>query len=94
MKKLLYKSGTAISLALLSPVALAATRDTREEVQTILFAAKWPRSSSLSIDSRARGPRRPERGRQRDPLGPPAGRRRRFHFSFPSGFAGPAAHET
>ncbi len=37
MKKLLYKSGTAISLALLSPVALAATRDTREEVQTILF---------------------------------------------------------
>ena len=38
------------------------------------------RSSSLSIDSRARGPRRPERGRQRDPLGPPAGRRRRFHF--------------
>jgi len=36
------------------------------------------RSSSLSIDSRARGPRRPERGRQRDPLGPAAGRRRRF----------------
>ncbi len=31
------------------------------------------RSSSLSIDSRARG-------RQRDPLGPPPGRRRRFHF--------------
>jgi len=31
------------------------------------------RSSSLSIDSRARG-------RQRDPLGPPSGRRRRFHF--------------
>jgi hypothetical protein len=29
--------------------------------------------SSLSIDSRARG-------RQRDPLGPPQGRRRRFHF--------------
>jgi hypothetical protein len=37
-----------------------------------------PRSSSLSIDSRARGPRRHERGRQRDLLGPP-GRRRRFH---------------
>jgi hypothetical protein len=32
------------------------------------------RSSSLSIASRARGPRRHERGRQRDPLGPP-GRR-------------------
>ena len=31
------------------------------------------RSSSLSIDSRARG-------RQRDPLGPAPGRRRRFHF--------------
>jgi hypothetical protein len=27
MRKLLYKSGTAIGLALLSPAALAATRD-------------------------------------------------------------------
>jgi len=34
MRKLLYKSGTAIGLALLSPAALAATRD---EVQTLLF---------------------------------------------------------
>ena len=34
---------------------------------------KRTRSSSLSIDSRARG-------RQRDPLGPPPGRRRQFHF--------------
>ena len=34
MRKLLYKSGTAIGLALLSPAALA---DTREEVQTLLF---------------------------------------------------------
>ena len=33
----------------------------------------WARSSSLSDDSRARG-------RQRDLLGPPPGRRRRFHF--------------
>ena len=38
-------------------------------------------------DSRARG-------RQRDPLGPAPGRRRQFHFSSPSGLAGPAAHET
>ena len=36
MRKLLYKSGTAIGLALLSPAALAAT-STREEVQTLLF---------------------------------------------------------
>jgi CBS domain-containing protein len=36
MRKLLYKSGTAIGLALLAPAALAATT-TREEVQTILF---------------------------------------------------------
>ncbi len=35
MRKLLYKSGTAIGLALLSPAALAA--NSREEVQTILF---------------------------------------------------------
>ena len=34
MRKLLYKSATAIGLALLSPAALAATRD---EVQTLLF---------------------------------------------------------
>ena len=34
MRKLLYKSGTAIGLALLSRAALAATRD---EVQTLLF---------------------------------------------------------
>ncbi len=34
MRKLLYKSGTAFGLALLSPAALAATRD---EVQTLLF---------------------------------------------------------
>ena len=34
MRKLLYASGTAIGLALLSPTALAATRD---EVQTLLF---------------------------------------------------------
>ena len=34
MRKLLYKSGTAIGLVLLSSAALA---DTREEVQTILF---------------------------------------------------------
>ena len=34
MRKLLYKSGTTICLALLSPAVLAATR---EEVQTILF---------------------------------------------------------
>jgi CBS domain-containing protein len=34
MRKLLYKSGTAIGLALLAPAALAATR---EEVQTLLF---------------------------------------------------------
>ncbi len=36
MRKLLYKSGAAIGLALLSPAALAAT-STREEVQTLLF---------------------------------------------------------
>ena len=35
MRKLLYKSGTAIGLALLSPAALAA--NSREQVQTILF---------------------------------------------------------
>jgi len=37
MRKLLYESGTVIGLALLFPVALAAARSTREEVQTILF---------------------------------------------------------
>ncbi len=37
MRKLLYRSGTAIGLVLLSPAALAAARSTREEVQTILF---------------------------------------------------------
>ncbi len=36
MRKLLYKSGTAIGLALLSPAALAANT-TLDEVQTILF---------------------------------------------------------
>ena len=39
----------------------------------MLVVCSAARSSSLSIDSRARG-------RQRDPLGPPPGRRRRFHF--------------
>ena len=34
MRKLLYKSGTAIGLALLSPVALA---DTLDQVQTFIF---------------------------------------------------------
>jgi hypothetical protein len=37
------------------------------------FGSIYARSSSLSIDSRARG-------RERDPLGPPPARRRRFHF--------------
>ena len=37
MRKLLYRSGTAVGLVLLSPAALAAARSTREEVQTILF---------------------------------------------------------
>jgi CBS domain-containing protein len=37
MRKLLYRSGTAIGLALLSPAALAAAGSTREEVQTLLF---------------------------------------------------------
>ena len=32
--------------------------------------------------------------RRNAPLGPPPGRCRRFHFSSPSGLAGPAAHET
>jgi catechol 2,3-dioxygenase-like lactoylglutathione lyase family enzyme len=51
------------------------------------------------LPRRARGPRRHERGRQRDPLGP-TGRRcgcwptSLLRFSFPSGFAGPAADET
>ncbi len=37
MTQLLYKSGTAIGLALLSPAALAATRNPLEEMQTFLF---------------------------------------------------------
>jgi hypothetical protein len=70
-------------------------------IHSIVVAGLDPQSKAINArqSSTARGPRRHERGRQRDLLGP-TGRRcgcwppSLLRFSFPSGLAGPAAHET
>jgi NADPH:quinone reductase-like Zn-dependent oxidoreductase len=72
----------AAALALTGLTAISVVEETLklQPGETILIQGGAGGVASFAIQFAKRGPRRPERGRQSDPLGPPTGRRRRFHF--------------